>query len=119
MYPQNGLSIERRVGSHVLRYNIRRINHYVFGYPEVSPFTGRYLYACIDTNLFPPNHWHLMQPCGMTAGASGGPWLANFNSGWRGWVDSVNSHGGRATGYMEGPFQGLVAQQFYISIRNI
>jgi hypothetical protein len=55
----------------------------------------------------------------MTGGASGGPWLATFNSGWRGWVDTVNSHGGRATGYMDAPFQGLVAQKLYNSIRNL
>jgi V8-like Glu-specific endopeptidase len=117
MYPQNGLSIQRRVGSHVLRYNIQVINHYAFGYPADPPFTGRYLYTCIGTNVF--QHGHLRQPCGMTGGASGGPWLATFNSGWRGWVDTVNSHGGRATGYIDAPFQGLVAQQLYNSIRNL
>jgi V8-like Glu-specific endopeptidase len=109
-------TIEARVGSHVLRYNTRVTRHYVFGYPQNSPFTGRYLYACIATNVF--DHGHLRQVCRMTAGASGGPWLSNFNSGWRGYLNSVNSHVEGGSGRMDGPFQGAVAQQLYNYIRN-
>jgi V8-like Glu-specific endopeptidase len=107
-------TIEERVGSHVLRYNTRVNRNYVFGYPHNSPFTGRYLYACTATNIF--DHGRLRQACRMNAGASGGPWLSNFNSGWRGYLNSVNTHveGGR----MDGPFQGAVAQILYNYIRN-
>jgi V8-like Glu-specific endopeptidase len=115
MAPQNGMSIEERVGSHVLRYNIQVAYHYLFGYPQGPPFTGRYLYACIYTNQF--EHHHLTTACGLTGGASGGPWLAGFNSARRGFVDSVNSHGGAGT--IDGPFQGQTAQLLYESMRNI
>jgi hypothetical protein len=54
----------------------------------------------------------------MTPGASGGPWLSNFNSGWRGYVNSVNSHVEGGSGYMDGPFQGRGAQQLYDFVRN-
>jgi V8-like Glu-specific endopeptidase len=117
IYPQGGQSIQSRTGSHVLRYNIQIADHYDFGYPQDPPFTGRYLYVCMATNLM--QHGHLRQPCGMTGGASGGPWLSNFNSGWRGYLNSVNSHGGRASGYMDGPFQGRVSQLLYNSMRNL
>jgi V8-like Glu-specific endopeptidase len=114
---QNGARrIEDLVGSHVLRYNTRVNRHYVFGYPQTRPFTGRYLYACIATNIF--QHGHLRQACRMNAGASGGPWLSNFNSGWRGYVNSVNSHVEGRSGRMDGPFQGAVAQRLYNYIRN-
>jgi hypothetical protein len=116
MNPRDNRSIQARVGSHVLRYNTQVASHYVFGYPHSSPFTGRYLYVCIDKNKF--DHGHLRQPCRMTPGASGGPWLSNFNSSWRGYVNSVNSHVESGSGYMDGPFQGRVAQQLYNFVRN-
>jgi hypothetical protein len=115
--PQDdGTTIEEQVGSHVLRYNTRVASHYVFGYPHTAPFTGRYLYACIGTNKF--DHGHLSQRCRMTPGASGGPWLSNFNSAWRGYLNSVNSHTEIGSGRMDGPFQGRLAQQLYNYVRN-
>jgi hypothetical protein len=108
-------TIQERVGSHVLRFNTRVTRHYVFGYPQSSPFTGRYLYACIATNTF--DHRHLRQVCRMT-GASGGPWLSNFNSGWRGYLTSVNTDVEGGSGRIDGPFQGAVAQQLYNYVRN-
>jgi V8-like Glu-specific endopeptidase len=120
MYGLNGYSIQGWVGSHVLRYNTVTADHYAFGYPADPltgySFNGRYLYVCIATNI--TEHGHLRQPCHMTGGASGGPWLAAFNLQWRGWVDTVNSHGGGASGYMDGPYQGLSAQTLYNSVRS-
>jgi V8-like Glu-specific endopeptidase len=116
MQLEDGQTIQARAGSHVLRYNTRVASHYVFGYPHTAPFTGRYLYACIGTNVF--DHGHLRQTCRMTSGASGGPWLSNFNSGWRGYLNSVNSHIESGSLRMDGPFQGAVAQQLYNYVRK-
>jgi V8-like Glu-specific endopeptidase len=115
MYPLNNQAIQARVGSHVLRYNTQIAYHYTFGYPHGAPFTGRYLYVCIGNNIV--GHGHLRQACSMTPGASGGPWLSNFNTGWRGYLNSVNSHI-ESTGYMDGPLQGRGAQLLFDFVRN-
>jgi hypothetical protein len=49
---------------------------YVFGYPAEPPYTGLYLAYCAGRVTVPGGGARL--PCGMTAGDSGGPWLAGF-----------------------------------------
>lgn len=49
---------------------------YVFGYPAEPPYTGRYLAYCAGRVTGPAGSERM--PCGMTAGDSGGPWLAGF-----------------------------------------
>jgi hypothetical protein len=115
MLPLGGVTIQSRVGSHFLRYNIKRTNHDAFGYPTGAPDTGRYLYSCTGYNVF--QHGQLRLPCGLRGGAIGGPWLVSYDARMRGFLDTVISH--YATGYIDGPFQGLVAQQLYNTIRKI
>ncbi len=49
---------------------------YVFGYPAEPPYTGRYPAFCAGRVI--ASVGSVRMPCGMTAGDSGGPWLAGF-----------------------------------------
>ncbi|MBX6391438.1 MAG: signal peptide-containing protein, partial [Frankia sp.] len=64
----------------------------VFGYPKLPPFDGTTLMSCGGVP-FPDPHGgpSIGLRCPMTAGASGGPWLARFGGG-TGVVDSVVSY---------------------------
>jgi V8-like Glu-specific endopeptidase len=50
---------------------------YVFGYPAEPPYTGLYANFCAGPLAAAGGSVHAM--CGMTAGDSGGPWLARFS----------------------------------------
>jgi V8-like Glu-specific endopeptidase len=50
---------------------------YVFGYPSQSPFTGLYANYCAGPVTAAGGS--VRTTCGMTAGDSGGPWLAAFS----------------------------------------
>ncbi|MBO0802080.1 MAG: hypothetical protein J2P25_03265, partial [Nocardiopsaceae bacterium] len=55
---------------------------YVFGYPSDPPFTGLYPDYCAGIARQAPldaANSAAVMPCGMTAGDSGGPWLARFS----------------------------------------
>jgi V8-like Glu-specific endopeptidase len=49
---------------------------YVFGYPAEPPYTG--LYPAFCAGRVTTSGGSVRMPCGMTAGDSGGPWLAGF-----------------------------------------
>ena len=49
---------------------------YVFGYPAEPPYTG--LYPAFCAGRVTASGDQVEMPCGMTAGDSGGPWLAGF-----------------------------------------
>jgi V8-like Glu-specific endopeptidase len=49
---------------------------YVFGYPAELPYSGLYLNYCAGSVV--ASRGSVRTPCGMTAGDSGGPWLAGF-----------------------------------------
>jgi V8-like Glu-specific endopeptidase len=50
---------------------------YVFGYPSEPPYTGQYLSYCAGPVA--ASGGSVRTACGMTAGDSGGPWLAGFS----------------------------------------
>jgi V8-like Glu-specific endopeptidase len=50
---------------------------YVFGYPAELPYSGLYLDYCAGPVV--ASGGSMRTPCGMTAGDSGGPWLAGFS----------------------------------------
>jgi V8-like Glu-specific endopeptidase len=57
---------------------------YVFGYPALAPFSGRYANYCAGAALVEragPRRGSTSTSCAMTAGDSGGPWLARFSPG--------------------------------------
>jgi V8-like Glu-specific endopeptidase len=68
---------------------------YVFGYPAELPYSGLYLNYCAGSAV--ASGGSVRTPCGMTAGDSGGPWLAGFSprSG-SGQVVAVSTYKARA-----------------------
>jgi len=64
---------------------------YVFGYPAEPPYTG--LYPAFCAGRVTVSGGRVGMPCGMTAGDSGGPWLAGFRPRWgSGLVTAVTTY---------------------------
>ncbi|MER5780507.1 peptidase [Streptomyces mobaraensis] len=86
-----------------------------FGYPATSPQRGESPLTCTGTAKEAPGD-ELVMPCDMTGGASGGPWLADFDAkSGLGTLVSVNSHGDALehSRTMSGPRFGAVAKAVY------
>ncbi|MEU3618997.1 trypsin-like serine protease [Streptomyces sp. NPDC006872] len=85
-----------------------------FGYPATSPQRGEELLYCAGTSQRAPEGEQRV-PCDLGGGASGGPWLAGFNSATgKGTVVSVNSHGkGDGGTPMYGPTLDKTARALY------
>ncbi|UQI45409.1 peptidase [Streptomyces sp. HU2014] len=86
-----------------------------FGYPATRPQRGEELLHCSGpAEAAPDDEWRM--PCDMSGGASGGPWLADFDArSGLGTLVSVNSHGDALEGSttMSGPALGAAARQVY------
>ncbi|MFF1443577.1 trypsin-like serine peptidase [Streptomyces sp. NPDC058295] len=85
-----------------------------FGYPATTPQRGEELLYCAGTSQrAPEGEWRVL--CDLGGGASGGPWLADFDSATgKGTVVSVNSHGaGDGGSPMYGPMLDNTAQAVY------
>lgn len=118
MWPQNGTRIVDRVGGQGIEWNYALSQYqYQFGYPSRWPFNGALLKYCTGYSYNDGGHNGIN--CNMTEGASGGPWLDDFN-GSIGWLDSVNSWvfwdsaGNRFK--WNGPYFGNNARDFYQTV---
>ncbi|MER5374249.1 peptidase [Streptomyces sp. NPDC002553] len=85
-----------------------------FGYPGTTPQRGEQLLYCVGTSAVAPENEQRV-PCDLGGGASGGPWLAGFDSATgKGTLVSVNSHGaGDGGSPMYGPAFDKTAQALY------
>ncbi|WP_432144075.1 trypsin-like serine peptidase [Streptomyces sp. bgisy084] len=86
-----------------------------FGYPATRPQRGEELLHCTGTATRARDNEQSV-PCDLGGGASGGPWLTDFDTATgQGVLVSVNSHGDAPTGgtRMFGPVLGDVAKQVY------
>ncbi|MEU7135636.1 peptidase [Streptomyces sp. NPDC046261] len=86
-----------------------------FGYPASTPQRGEELLYCAGPSKAAPDDETVM-PCDMTGGASGGPWLADFDATTgRGTLVSVNSHGDALehSTTMSGPVLGAAARRVH------
>ncbi|MER6159628.1 trypsin-like serine protease [Streptomyces sp. NPDC001868] len=85
-----------------------------FGYPGTTPQRGERLLYCAGTTQRAPEGEQRV-PCDLGGGASGGPWLADFDSTTgKGTVVSVNSHGaGDGGSPMYGPMFAKTARAVY------
>jgi hypothetical protein len=64
---------------------------YVFGYPSLAPYSGLYPNYCAGPTA--ATGGSVAMACGMTAGDSGGPWLAGFRPrAGRGTVVAVSAY---------------------------
>jgi V8-like Glu-specific endopeptidase len=70
--PPHGLSVEFAAS----RDTAALTRSYVFGYPAEPPYTG--LYPAFCAGRVTASGRSVRMACGMTAGDSGGPWLAGF-----------------------------------------
>jgi hypothetical protein len=70
--PPHGLSVEFASSQDMAALT----RSYVFGYPAEPPYTG--LYPAFCAGRVTASGGSVRIPCGMTAGDSGGPWLAGF-----------------------------------------
>lgn len=118
----DGQALHHVVGSRGIGFDQPRSQRYAaFGYPSAPPFTGNRMYRC-DAPLGgsdnpggdgPPTMWI---GCDMTAGASGGGWVAD------GRVLSVISYSYCVLLLCEdrlyGPYQSSVARSLYRSVRG-
>lgn len=91
--PKGGRRLEDVVGGFRIAFGLPHLlPQRVFGYPRLPPFNGGTLMYCDGSpSADPGSGQSLGLRCPMTAGASGGPWLAGF-SGGTGWVDAVVSY---------------------------
>ncbi|MFJ9019775.1 trypsin-like serine peptidase [Streptomyces sp. NPDC102259] len=90
-----------------------------FGYPATTPQRGEQLLYCAGASQRAPEGEQRV-PCDLGGGASGGPWLAGFDSATgKGTVVSVNSHGERdGSSPMYGPTLDKTAQAVYDAARR-
>ncbi|WP_432931365.1 trypsin-like serine peptidase [Microbispora sp. CA-135349] len=115
--PQGGRSLTDAVGGQGVAFNRPRGRQtYAFGYPAGGQYDGSRLVYCggrtFDDFLGSQDQG---LSCGMTGGASGGPWFADFDpSTGTGVLTSVNSFKyGFAPSWMFGPYFGAEAEAVY------
>ncbi|NUP60837.1 MAG: peptidase [Nonomuraea sp.] len=120
--PVGGKSLVDVVGGQGVAFNQRRGQQmYSFGYPAAAPYDGSKPIYC-SGRVF--NDFLLSDDlgltCDMTGGASGGPWMLNFNeSTGLGTQNSVNSFKYNfAPNWMFGPYFGNEAQAVYQAAQN-
>ncbi|GLX06542.1 peptidase [Microbispora sp. NBRC 16548] len=120
--PQGGKSLTDVVGGQGVAFNQPRGRQtYAFGYPAGGPYDGSRLVYCsgrtFDDYLSSQDQG---LSCGMTGGASGGPWFLNFSeSTGGGLLNSVNSFKYNFASYwMFGPYFGPEAEAVYNTAQN-
>ncbi|MEU6727852.1 peptidase [Nonomuraea wenchangensis] len=120
--PLDGRSLVDVVGGQGVAFNQpRRRQMYAFGYPAAAPYDGSKLVYCsgraFDDYLLSDD---LGLTCDQTGGASGGPWMLDFDeSTGLGTLNSVNSFKyGFAPNWMFGPYFGNEAQAVYQSAQT-
>ena len=94
VYPRNGRSLVATVGGNGLSYNYghNQTGVRIWGWPAEKPYHGTTPYYC-DGNTRKRGFWSsdMVMPCGMTGGASGGPWLLTRINANLGYVYGVTS----------------------------
>jgi hypothetical protein len=93
---QGGRRIQDVVGAQGIAFHLpNTLTQYSFGYPRLLPYDGRHLIYCAGPGSADPYGGpSIGVSCRMTAGASGGPFLAGIGQlgPGRGWVDGVVSY---------------------------
>ncbi|WP_405797357.1 trypsin-like serine peptidase [Streptomyces sp. NBC_01506] len=116
---KNGRKLTDVVGSQSIAFN-RPVGGSVsaFGYSATRPQLGEKLLRCVGTAK--KEHGTQVIPCDMTGGASGGPWLADFNATTgKGVLISVNgSLDSMTPTKMYGEVLGATAKKVYDRAQN-
>ncbi|MBO3741441.1 trypsin-like serine peptidase [Actinoplanes flavus] len=116
-----GTRIVDYVGGQGIEWNYPLSQYqFQFGYPSRTPFNGQILKYCTGQSYSDGGHNGIN--CNMTEGASGGPWLDDFD-GTFGWLDSVNSwvfwNSSGVRYKWNGPYFGNNARDFYNTVANL
>lgn len=116
-----GQRIVNVVGGQGIEWNWPLVQfHYQFGYPAGAPFNGQTLQYCTGTSFNDGGNQGIN--CNMTGGASGGPWLDDFDQTF-GWLNSVNSWMFWTTGgpvfKWNGPYFGEPTRILFETIQNL
>lgn len=94
VHPRNGRTLVDTVGGNGLSYNYShsQTGVRIWGWPAEHPYDGTTPYYC-DGNTKKWHFWSndMVMPCGMTGGASGGPWLRSRIDANLGYVFGVIS----------------------------
>jgi V8-like Glu-specific endopeptidase len=113
----------RVVGTQGVAFAKVRKRVHTFGYPAARPYNGETLSYCSaragrDKRL--RGRTYRMR-CNLTAGASGGPWLAGFRPRTGiGYAVSVNSYKYRGDrNHVQGPVLGRLAELIYVSLQPV
>jgi hypothetical protein len=117
----SGQHIVNVVGGQGIEWNYPLAQYqFQFGYPTVAPFNGQLLKYCTGNSFNDGGHNGIY--CNMTEGASGGPWLDDFD-GTFGWLDSVNSwvfwNSAGVRFKWNGPYFGNNAADLYNTVANL
>lgn len=133
VYPRGGTAIVNALGGHGAWFN-GSTNQYrtSLGYPKTDwrwpgyTANGEDARYCQGTDYYYSSGSFAGQNylnCRMTGGASGGPWLTWVQSGWLGYVNSVNSNkGGIGSSWanvMFGPYFDNNELQVFNTVRNL
>jgi V8-like Glu-specific endopeptidase len=90
MNPLNGVRIVDAVGGQGIKWGYGYGQYiYQFGYPADPPYDGSMLYYC-NGGTWNEGGFPTIS-CGMTGGASGGPWLESYGQTFWAYVYTVNS----------------------------
>jgi len=95
-----GVTLAQKVGWLGFAWNYSRNNAWwQIGYPQATPFTGKWMIACQASYAYDSPFGTTPKPmgvgCDQTGGTSGGPWVLKIGSG--NYVNGVQSH--RRTGF--------------------
>ena len=117
----SGSHIVNVVGGQGIEWNYPLVQYvYQFGYPQRPPFDGATLQYCTGTTYNDGGNEGIN--CNMTEGASGGPWLDDFN-GSMGWLDSVNSwvfwNANGVRYKWNGPYFGEATHSLFNAVQNL
>jgi V8-like Glu-specific endopeptidase len=100
VYDQGGKKLSQKVGYLGFAWDYPRVQHWnMLGYPSVSPFDGKYMYAT-EASYSNEDGENLPPTTGIgtdqTPGCSGGPWILKFGpngtQGVENMVNGVNSY---------------------------
>jgi V8-like Glu-specific endopeptidase len=120
----DGKSLEETVGSALpVNFNAPAVTKIdsitATGYPAAAPFDGQRLYQCQDKpgrlSISAPDPTMYRIGCTMTAGSSGGGWVATGSDGKPALVSNT-SIGPESSGWLAGPRLGEVAKGVYDSV---
>ncbi|SCL34412.1 hypothetical protein GA0074692_3825 [Micromonospora pallida] len=118
MYPRNGQKLVHQTGGNGISFNqSKTIPILLLGYPGLPPYDGQIQHYCQGT-MQVAGAQRVKLPCPMSKGASGGPFLRQYDNTLRyGFVNSVISY--QFSGNLYGPYFEEDVADIYDSVKNV